>query len=108
MPPARRPQSSGRAPERTGRWRPCLNICSLTNRWQVSLLAHELQHALEIGRRPEVHNVDAMELLYESIGFPTVRDGSNRHFETEAAIAVQRAVNEELGDARTSHGGMAY
>ncbi len=82
--------------------------CSLTNRWQVSLLAHELQHALEIGRRPEVHNVDAMELLYESIGFPTVRDGSNRHFETEAAIAVQRAVNEELGDARTSHGGMAY
>ena len=82
--------------------------CSLTSRWQVSLLAHELQHALEIGRHPEVHNVDAMELLYESIGFPTVRDGATRHFETEAALAVQRAVNQELGDARTTHGGMAY
>jgi hypothetical protein len=82
--------------------------CSLTSRWQISLLAHELQHALEIGRHPEVHSVDAMELLYESIGFPTVRDGSTRHFETAAAIAVQRAVNQELGDARTTHGGMAY
>jgi hypothetical protein len=82
--------------------------CSLTHRWQVSLLAHEIQHALEIGRRPEVLDVDAMESLYESIGFPTVRDGSTRHFETEAAIAVQRAVNEELGGARATPGAMAY
>ena len=81
--------------------------CSLTNRWQVSLLAHEIQHALEIGRRPEVVDVDAMELLYENIGFPTVRDGSMRHFETDAAIAVQRAVSDELG-ARATPGAMAY
>jgi hypothetical protein len=71
--------------------------CSLTNRWTISLLAHEIQHALEIGRHPQVVDVEAMESLYESIGFPTMRDGSNRHFETDAAIAVQRAVHNELG-----------
>jgi hypothetical protein len=70
--------------------------CGLTQRWQVSLLAHEIQHALEIGRHRQVMDVDAMESLYENIGFPTIRDGSTRHFETDAAIAVQRAVHEEL------------
>jgi hypothetical protein len=82
--------------------------CSLTNRWQVSLLAHELQHALEIGRHRQVMDIVAMESLYESIGFPTSRDGTTRHFETEAAIVVQRAVNDELGSIRATPGTMAY
>ena len=82
--------------------------CSLTNRWQVNLLAHELQHALEVGRHRQVTDIEAMESLYESIGFPTARDGSIRHFETEAAIVVQRAVNDELGSVRATPGTMAY
>ncbi len=82
--------------------------CSLTHRGQISLLAHEIQHALEIGRHPEVVDLDAMESLYENIGFPTVRDGATRHFETDAAIAVQRAVNDELGGVRATPGAMAY
>jgi hypothetical protein len=81
--------------------------CGLTNRWQVSLLAHELQHALEVGRHQQVTDVDAMESLYENIGFPTIRSGASRHFETVAAIAVQRAVNQELG-GRAVPGTMAY
>jgi hypothetical protein len=71
--------------------------CTMTPRWQVSLLAHEIQHALEIGRHPDVVDVDAMESLYEDIGFSSARDGLERHFETAAARAVQRAVNAELG-----------
>ena len=71
--------------------------CLLTPRQQVSLLAHEIQHALEVGRHAEVVDVEAMESLYEGIGFTTDRDGPARHFETAAARAVQRAVLDETG-----------
>lgn len=82
--------------------------CTLTSRWQISLVAHELRHVLEIGHHPEVVDVEAMELLYENIGYPTTRDAAVRHFETEAAIAVQRAVHEELGAVRATPEAMAY
>jgi hypothetical protein len=82
--------------------------CSLTNRWQISLVAHELRHVLEVGRHPKVVDVEAMESLYENIGYPTARDGAIRHFETDAAIAVQKAVSEELGAVRATPGAMAY
>jgi hypothetical protein len=49
-----------------------------------------------------------MESLYERIGFPPVMDGTTRHFETEAAMAVRHAVNEELGGAGATPGAMAY
>ena len=71
--------------------------CSLTQRWQIALLAHEMQHALEVGKHPDVVDVEDMESLYEDIGFRTPRDGTFRHFESNAAIAVQQAVNQELG-----------
>jgi len=71
--------------------------CSLTQRWQIALLAHEMQHALEVGQHPDVVDVEDMESLYEDIGFRTPRDGTLRHFESNAAIAVQRAVDHELG-----------
>ena len=33
------------------------------------MLAHELQHALEIGENPAVTDVDSMESYYEGAGF---------------------------------------
>ena len=81
--------------------------CTLTDRWQAKLLAHELQHALEIGRNPDVVDVEAMESLYEEIGYPTSRDPAIRHFETDAALAVQRAVEREL-EGRAAPGALAY
>ena len=81
--------------------------CMLTERWQITLLAHELQHALEIGRNPDVVDVEAMESLYEEIGYPTSREGGIRHFETEAAIVIQRAVEREL-EGRGTPGALAY
>ena len=83
------------------------NDCMLTERWQITLLAHELQHALEIGRNPDVVDVEAMESLYEEIGYPTSREGGIRHFETEAAIIVQRAVEREL-EGRGTPAALAY
>ena len=69
--------------------------CALTERSHILLLAHELQHTLEIGRHPDVVDVEAMESLYEEIGYPTSRDHGIRHFETDDAIAVQSAVELE-------------
>ena len=83
--------------------------CTLSSRRQVALLAHELQHALEIGERADILDVEDMESLYEDIGFESLDNGSHKSFETEAAIAVQRAVDDEIGmrPARTA-GSVTY
>ena len=83
--------------------------CTLSPRRQVALLAHELQHALEIGARPDIVDVDAMESFYEDIGFQLFENGRHKNFETEAAIAVQDAVDEELGGRPArAHGHVSY
>jgi len=73
-----------------------LNVM-LPPRRQIALLAHELQHALEIADRPEIQDVEAMELFYEDAGFQSFDDGSHRAFETEAALEMQEAVERDLG-----------
>lgn len=62
----------------------------------IATLAHEMQHALEIGRRVDIVDVDAMESFYEDIGFQTFAGRSHRKFETDAAIAVERQVQDDL------------
>ena len=71
--------------------------CTLSPRRQIALLAHELQHALEIGQRTDILDADGMESLYEEIGFQSNDNGSHKSYETEAAKAIQRAVDDELG-----------
>jgi hypothetical protein len=59
----------------------------------IALIAHELQHALEVLTHPEVVDVDSMRAMYSRIGVPLAgRSGS----ETTAAHAVQDAVSSEL------------
>jgi len=77
--------------------------CTLSPRRQIALLAHELQHALEIGQRTDILDAEGMESLYEEIGFQSSDNGSHKSYETEAAKAVQRAVDDELG-ARLGRG----
>lgn len=72
--------------------------CTLVPRQQIALIAHEVQHALEIGNRPDIVDVDAMESFYEEIGFNSSKDGAHKRFETTTAIAIQRLVYRELGD----------
>src|SRR5262245_4413476 len=69
----------------------------LAPRRQIALLAHELQHALEIAGRPEIQDIEAMESFYEDIGFQSYDDGRHRGFETEAALEMQEAVERDLG-----------
>ena len=71
--------------------------CTLSPRRQIALLAHELQHALEIGERVDILHAEDMESLYEDIGFESFENGSHKSFETEAALTVQRTVDDEMG-----------
>jgi hypothetical protein len=82
--------------------------CKLSPRRQVALLAHEFEHAFEIGSRPDIVDVEAMESFYEDFGFQTFENGRHRSFETDAAQATQEAVDEELGQASRPTGHAAY
>jgi hypothetical protein len=80
-----------------------INIrCWMSPRKRLAFLAHELQHALEIAESPGVVDADTMEAFYETVGFQTYTDGTHREFETKAALAVQRLVEEEVYDARVA------
>ena len=56
------------------------------------LLAHELQHAVEIAEQPDVQDDAGVRRLYDRIGRRLGRD----RFETDAAHDVERAVRAEL------------
>jgi len=80
--------------------------CWLPTRRQLSFLAHELQHALEIATNSEIAGADSMESYYTDVGFQTFIDGVHRGFETDAAIAVQNQVDREMNEKppRTDEG----
>lgn len=70
-------------------------------RCHVPLLAHELQHALELAGAPRVIDQAGMVALFTRIGSQV----GPRHFETKAAIAVESRVREELAiSAQPSNG----
>ncbi|MBA3949417.1 MAG: hypothetical protein H0X44_05660 [Acidobacteria bacterium] len=58
----------------------------------IPFLAHELEHALEIARHPEVRDVAGMRRLYGRIGLNT---RALMSYETEGARAVERRAREE-------------
>jgi hypothetical protein len=60
---------------------------------QLPLLAHELQHALEVLSDESATSQEGVARLYERIG---VRRPGVGNFETDAALRVQRAVAREL------------
>jgi len=75
---------------------------SFTRRWtagprreQLALLAHELRHAVEIGREPGARDVTTVTSLFRRIGHET----SDRVFETLAAQETESAVRDELGSS---------
>jgi hypothetical protein len=62
----------------------------------LSTIAHELQHALEIAREPDVRSPDAMRMLYQRIG----SHGANAHmYDTADARDAARRVRQELHSA---------
>lgn len=61
---------------------------------RLELLAHELQHVLEIAADPSVRTQDAMFDHFTRIGR---RTRHNSAFETDAAIRVESVVRGEVG-----------
>ena len=66
----------------------------------IATIAHELHHALEIAREPEVVNSESALRLYRRISSGKCRQGLSEQCETAAALQVEAKVNDELGQAR--------
>jgi hypothetical protein len=67
---------------------------------RAALLAHELQHVIEIGHAPEVRDIEGLRALYRRIG----EDRAARFsFETAEARAVGWRVRRELMDDVRTH-----
>lgn len=62
----------------------------------VPLLAHELQHAVELARTPSARSPEAFEALFQAIG----RSGRPGRYETGAAQEVAERVRGELRTGR--------
>jgi hypothetical protein len=59
---------------------------------RLPLLAHELQHAVELANAPDVRDDDGMRVLYRRIGHASGVD----QFETAAAMNAERQVRREM------------
>lgn len=62
----------------------------------IATIAHELHHALEIIRQPEITTPEQVMALYRRIGTGKCAEGRSDRCETEAALAVERLVLDEL------------
>jgi hypothetical protein len=71
----------------------------------ISLIAHELQHALEVARAPRIRTAGDMTALFRSIGrSPSCPRGVPDCYETSAALAISDAVLSELHPGTHSAG----
>jgi hypothetical protein len=69
-----------------------------TDKRRTMVIAHELQHAIEIAHASEVGRSQSADQMLARIGFP-VACGRPGCFETMAAIAVENRVQDELSAA---------
>jgi hypothetical protein len=65
-----------------------------SNRRLIGVLAHELQHAVEIARAPEIRDDEKLENFFSRSSLPF--DCAGSCYETQEAKDIQRTVNEEL------------
>jgi hypothetical protein len=62
----------------------------------VAQLAHELYHALEVAREPDVVDESGIRSLYEQIGERSCTGNGGDCFETRAAVAFEALVTRQL------------
>src|SRR5260221_7271744 len=60
----------------------------------IGALAHELQHALEIGKSADAVDAASVQKLYDSIGYPT--DSDRTKYETNGAREMGLRVRQEM------------
>lgn len=68
----------------------------------VAIVAHELQHALEIASAPSVVDERSFVRLFRRIGFPTCLSPSPDQFETPAAVEAGQRVRVEVREYSSS------
>jgi hypothetical protein len=68
----------------------------LTDDFLVAAAAHELQHAVEVVRAPEVGDLKSFRLLYVRIGFCIRESGMREDWETDEAQRIALAVSKEV------------
>ncbi len=79
--------------------------CGRSELTQMTTLAHELFHAIEIAEEPSAVNADTLADFYSRIGRKTGDNGGLRTFETEAAAAAGlRARRQLLNNTRHGNG----
>ena len=61
----------------------------------ISLIGHELRHALEIARHPEVVDNKSLTTMYQQFGRAASRPGA---WDSDEAVLVGRMVARELGE----------
>jgi hypothetical protein len=66
----------------------------------LSVTAHELQHALEVVRAPEVVDLPSFRSLYKRIGFLRSALREREDWETEEAQRIARIVSKEVSQAK--------
>jgi PadR family transcriptional regulator PadR len=65
----------------------------------ISLLAHELQHAVEVAQAPEARDGESLEKMFSRLAIPGGCGGSTC-YETQASKDVESTVGDELRAAR--------
>jgi len=65
----------------------------------IAVLAHELQHAVEVVQAPEARDAKGLESMFRHLAIPFGCDGATC-YETQASKDVEDAVRDELKGAR--------
>ena len=78
--------------------------CERVELSQMTMLGHELFHAIEIAEEPSVVNPSTLADLYSRIGLQTGDSLGRRMFDTEGAVAAGERTRRELLTNTASHG----
>lgn len=70
---------------------------------QMGILAHELQHAVEVASAPWITDTRTLDRFYAAHGRLVRSDAWSRAYETPAAVESARRVQRELGEADKTH-----
>ena len=65
---------------------------------KIAILGHELQHALEVARSPDIVSARTMAKAYERFGFSRSRGAERTDFDTLAAIDAGTTIWRELSE----------
>jgi hypothetical protein len=66
--------------------------------WQVALLGHELQHAVEVAEAPGIHSAADLRALYREIGVRTGADSYDSIAARQAGFTIRAEVAKAKGD----------